>query len=512
VSELAALLQAEGAVSSAARAALERLAEDDSRTVAAGAPAALGRPPPEAPPAEPPAAPAPRSPGRGRPRRDALLAGAVLLAVGAVVAVLAVVLSGGDGGGATSGPDEAEAYTFDNTGNQAIVAVPPKARSAQALVVSSAPTIAPRPVSAAEAGVPEAGPEQSFASAIASGDFNRDGNADLALGTPDKNVVTVLYGTGSGSFHRHARIDGPNSMQRYGWALAARDLDGDHYTDLVVGAPGAGKSAGDVEILPGGSGDLTRDHAIALGKPRAIGDNFGYLLRIGDFNDDQHPDIVEGGPDSTGHLTYCLGSGSGPPSACTALSTGDDDGTSALAVADLDDNGYDDIIQTDTDNSGGGGAVRLWPGGEDGPALTPQVITPAKLNIDADMAAPPSRFGFSVDAGLLDADDYADIVVGAPGFHSSEGAVVVIRGSAQLYQDQGRIIEGDANRFGYGVALLGFTGGDRPDLVVVADDGGMDGAVLVFRDGKPTPVPGLARIADGTNATGLHINQNAGAD
>ena len=42
------------------------------------------------------------------------------------------------------------------------------------------------------------GADDEFGSGLASGDFDRDGAADLAIGTPGRNRVAVLYGTGHG--------------------------------------------------------------------------------------------------------------------------------------------------------------------------------------------------------------------------------------------------------------------------------------------------------------------------
>ena len=51
-----------------------------------------------------------------------------------------------------------------------------------------------------DAGLPgRPGEHDEFGSGLASGDFDRDGAADLAIGTPGRNRVSVLFGTGQGA-------------------------------------------------------------------------------------------------------------------------------------------------------------------------------------------------------------------------------------------------------------------------------------------------------------------------
>ena len=101
-------------------------------------------------------------------------------------------------------------------------------------------------ISEARAGLPgrsRAGDD--FGSGLASGDFDRDGHADLAIGTPGRERVSVLYGAERGldtsphaAVHGRPRATCRPASGRYGFVLVARDLDGDGYDELVVGAPG----------------------------------------------------------------------------------------------------------------------------------------------------------------------------------------------------------------------------------------------------------------------------------
>ncbi|MET7639889.1 FG-GAP and VCBS repeat-containing protein [Streptomyces sp. NPDC005438] len=117
-------------------------------------------------------------------------------------------------------------------------------------------------------GVP-GGKTQTFGSALAAGDVDGDGHADVAVGTPmsllDKSPssVTVLRGGSEGLTGRGARrVEEPDSApqmteedgttlgNQFAGAVRLGDLDGDDRAELVVGAPNTGDHVGALWILP----------------------------------------------------------------------------------------------------------------------------------------------------------------------------------------------------------------------------------------------------------------------
>src|SRR5688500_3520454 len=107
-----------------------------------------------------------------------------------------------------------------------------------------------------------------FGRALSGGDFNGDGNSDLAIGVPEEDLpgsrtslvdagaVNVLYGTGSGltsvfnQFWTQDDFDNlefAESFDRFGSAVAAGDFNRDGAADLAIGVPFE-----DVQVISGG--------------------------------------------------------------------------------------------------------------------------------------------------------------------------------------------------------------------------------------------------------------------
>jgi hypothetical protein len=143
-----------------------------------------------------------------------------------------------------------------------------------------------------------------FGIALAAGDFNGDGHADLAIGAPGETVnsaanagiVYAVYGSAAGLSVAGNQYWTQESLNlgsvsktgdQFGAALAVGDFNGDGMADLAIGVPGkpigSSAGAGAVDVLYGSSVGMTTVHdqfwdEKLLGGATESGEGFGGAL------------------------------------------------------------------------------------------------------------------------------------------------------------------------------------------------------------------------------------------
>lgn len=237
-------------------------------------------------------------------------------------------------------------------------------------------------------------PSDHFGSAVASGDFNGDGYDDLAMGAPGENIsfgpqvsqnagaIMILYGGPSGfDAEDSATLPGGAADDKLGDALAAGDIDGDGYDDLVAGVSHANDDgladAGEIAIAFGSPSGLSfitvfmDQNSPEINNNSEANDRFGASVSVGDVNSDGYADVAVGAPgESFG--------GSGLNSGAVYLLFGADDGLQGSTAP----RSYEVIVESDGNL--------------------------AYASVEG------NQYGYSVLLHDLDGDSNDDLIVGAP--------------------------------------------------------------------------------------------------
>ncbi len=333
--------------------------------------------------------------------------------------------------------------------------------------------------------------------ALATADFNGDGNADLAVADATSEKVDVFFGTGTGTFTAGPVL----SLSAPPTSIVTGDFNGDGFPDIAVGgAPGSANSGTTVTVFLGSA-----TGAFGLGQATTVetgvGTSEAIALATADFNADGHLDLAATDP-TDGAVTVLLGTGSGTFGTPVVVTDVGSDPT-AIVAGDLTGDGKADfaVTTTVTDTSTGTStdAVTLVPGEGNGQFGSPTVTTLTASGSTELAIGDLTGDGKAIDLAVGNADGTVTLLVnqGTGTFVASAGPTVAAASTGIAIADlnldgHGDVVTADGGTAlssgadavtvlpGAGLGTLGtagqFTVGSLPEGVAIADFNG---------DGKP---------------------------
>jgi len=347
-----------------------------------------------------------------------------------------------------------------------------------------------------------------FGTTTATADLNRDGYADLVVGSPHsiaERQITVIWGSRNG-LTKGTRLPQPTHHEDNGLDVAALSLGTGSKTKILVGG-----------------GDWTTVYKGPFATGGSIGsrvetrtENSVSSVALGDFNRSGSPDQVAFGasrPELSG--SPIMVNHGGTETWPEPLENGN--GLIA-ATGDVNGDGYPDLVVGDpltpvTPGVDGetGGRVLVYRGSKNGitRAQTPEVITQETAGVPG-TSEEGDAFGAGLTVADLNRDGAADIVVGAP-FEAVEaaertGTVTVIpgrrsgalgTGGYSFHQDTAGVpsTNESGDFFGTTVSAGDLNRDGRPELIVgTAGENNGNGAVVVLPGGSSRPTGTGSRV------------------
>jgi cysteine-rich repeat protein len=287
------------------------------------------------------------------------------------------------------------------------------------------------------------------------GDVNGDGFNDLVVGADSSGTVYLyLGGTAGLSPTPSNTITGPEQDSFFGTVNGA-DVNGDGFSDVIVGASANSSGAGQVYVYFGSPTGPSPSPVVGLSSPIGGVTSFGEALaNLGDINGDGYADFLVGASLGTpgGHAHLYLGSSSGPPSAPSVTLSAPDGGlfgSSVAGVGDINGDGYPDVAVGAQGALNFTGKVYLYLGNGLGIAATPSI---SLTGPDA------GQFGFSLaGSGDVNGDGFSDLLVGASNVAGGAGRAYVYTGGVAGLPSSPSVVlsppDGPGSAFGYVVAF-----------------------------------------------------------
>src|SRR3989339_668965 len=331
------------------------------------------------------------------------------------------------------------------------------------------------------------GTDSSFGFSFSTGDLNSDGKTDLVVGAQGYNSsqgrVYIFYSQ-NGQVNLNKSIVGESTSDYFGNAMTSGDFDADGDIDLAVGAYEYNTGQGRVYIFYNdydyGDHASTADEIIT----GETSNSFGNSLVAGDLNADGKTDLAVGANWSTQcsvYIFYNDGNYTSLASTADEIITGEASsqfGTS-MSVGDLNSDGKEDLVVGAVNYSSYRGRSYIFY--NDGSYAASAASVDEIITGEAS-----SQFGNSLDVGDLNSDGKEDLVVGAFMYNSFQGRIYIFYNDGTGIYTYGATtsnvtITGSGANFGESLVIGDMNSDDKTDLVVGATFyGSTNGRAYIF--------------------------------
>ena len=345
------------------------------------------------------------------------------------------------------------------------------------------------------------------------GDVNGDGYSDVIIGawgySSAKGRAYIFYGGASMNNTVDIIMTGVNTNDYFGAGVSgAGDVNGDGFFDVIVGSEGFSSSTGRAYIFYGGA-VMNNSADVTMNGDSAQNYFGGSVSSAGDVNGDGYSDVIVGahGYRANTGKAYVYFGGEIMNSTSDVIFTGesadDNFGWSVSTAGDVNGDGFSDVIAGAHRAASGSGRAYIFYGGLV-MNIYPDVVLTGELPLTY-------TYGITVsNAGDINRDGYSDVIVGASNYNINTGQAFIYYGGSFMNNvpDITMTGEGINTSFGNSISSAGDLNGDgNPDLIIGArQTNSLAGKCFIYFTSSPNVHPNILSVNDVADDQGGYIN------